>query len=295
METKALSTAVDLVKAPLLYKGKVRELYDLGEHYLMVVTDRISAFDYVLSPAVPDKGNMLNQISRFWFDLTKNMQDNHVVHTDVTQLGGLVTEPKLLKDRIMVTKKAERIDIECIVRGYITGGGWRQYQNTGEINGRKLPEGLRKNQSLPEPIFTPSAKNDVGHDEDISIERMKELVGAELTAELERRSILLYMIAHQYCDQRGIILADTKFEFGIIDGRIILIDEVFTPDSSRFWAKENYALDVEIDSMDKEPVRTYLANSGWDKNSEPDPLPADVVEATSNRYREIYRRLAGQA
>lgn len=291
METKALSTAVDLVKAPLLYKGKVRELYDLGEHYLIVVTDRISAFDYVLDPAVPDKGNMLNQISRFWFDLTKNMQENHVVHTDVSLLGDLVTEPELLKDRIMVTKKAERIDIECIVRGYITGGGWRQYQLTGEINGRKLPEGLRKNQALSEPIFTPSAKNDVGHDEDISIERMKELVGAELTAELERRSILLYMIAHQYCDSRGIILADTKFEFGIIDGKIILIDEVFTPDSSRFWAKENYALDIEIDSMDKEPVRTYLANSGWDKNSKPDPLPEDVVEATASRYREIYRRL----
>lgn len=294
METTALSTAVDLIKAPLLYKGKVRELYDLGEHYLMVVTDRISAFDYILSPAVPDKGNMLNQISAFWFGLTGGLQENHVVHTDVGRLGELVTDPDLLKDRIMVAKKAQRIDIECIVRGYITGGGWRQYQQTGEINGRRLPEGLRKNQALPEPIFTPSAKNDVGHDEDISIERMRELVGPELTAELERRSILLYMMAHQYCQQRGIILADTKFEFGILDGRIILIDEVFTPDSSRFWATENYELDIEIDSMDKEPVRTYLSGSGWDKNSAPAPLPEAVVEATSERYREIYRRLTVQ-
>jgi phosphoribosylaminoimidazole-succinocarboxamide synthase len=289
-----LSTAVDYIKAPLLYKGKVRELYDLGEHMLIVVTDRISAFDYILSPAVPDKGNMLNQISSFWFGWSGQLQENHVVHTDVTLLGDLVTEPGLLKDRIMVVKKAQRIDIECIVRGYITGGGWRQYQETGEINGRKLPEGLQKNQALPEPIFTPSAKNDVGHDEDISIERMKELVGEELTAELERRSILLYMMAHQYCGQRGIILADTKFEFGILDGRIILIDEIFTPDSSRFWAVENYALDIEIDSMDKEPVRTYLSGTGWDKNSEPDPLPQAVVEATASRYRDIYTKLTAK-
>ncbi len=291
MVTTTLSTAVELVKAPLLYKGKVRELYDLGEEMLLVVTDRISAFDYILSPAVPDKGNMLNRISAFWFEQTASLQENHVVHTDVEKLGDLVTAPELLKDRIMVAKKAQRIDIECIVRGYITGGGWRQYQATGEINGRKLPEGLRKNQELPEPIFTPSAKNDVGHDEDISIARMKELVGAELTDELERRSIMLYKAAHEYCRKRGIILADTKFEFGILDGRIILIDEIFTPDSSRFWAVENYALDTEIDSMDKEPVRTYLAGSGWDKNSPPAPLPNEVVEATANRYREIYRRL----
>lgn len=294
MATTALSTAVDLIKAPLLYKGKVRELYDLGEHFLIVVTDRISAFDYILSPAVPDKGNMLNQISRFWFDLTEEQQENHKVHTDISLLKDIVTSPELLKDRIMVVRKAQRIDIECIVRGYITGGGWRQYQATGEINGRKLPEGLRKNQQLPEPIFTPSAKNDVGHDEDISVERMKELVGAELTDELERRSLELYAAAHKYCRERGIILADTKFEFGILDGKIILIDEVFTPDSSRFWAVENYALDTEIDSMDKEPVRTYLSGSGWDKNSEPEPLPADVVEATADRYREIHRRLASQ-
>lgn len=295
MVTTALSTAVNLIKAPLLYKGKVRELYDLGENVLIVVTDRISAFDYILSPAVPDKGNMLNQISRFWFGLTKDLQENHVVHADVNLLEGIVTQPELLKDRVMVVKKAQRIDIECIVRGYITGGGWRQYQQTGEINGQRLPEGLRKNQPLPEPIFTPSAKNDVGHDEDISIERMKELVGGGLTDELERRSKALYDVAHQYCKERGIILADTKFEFGILDGKVILIDEVFTPDSSRFWAVENYGLDIEIDSMDKEPVRTYLSGSGWDKNSEPDPLPQHVVDATAQRYRDIYRKLAADA
>lgn len=286
-----LTTAAGLIDAPLIHKGKVRELYDLGEHMLIVVTDRISAFDYVLNPAVPDKGNMLNQISRFWFDLTAELQPNHVVHADVSRLVGIVREPELLKDRIMVVKKAQRIDIECVVRGYITGGGWRQYQKTGEINGHKLPSGIRKNERFPEPLFTPAAKNDVGHDEDISLDRLRELVGAELAADLEARSMRLYQYAHDYCERRGIILADTKFEFGLLDGKVILIDEIFTPDSSRFWAKENYALDIEIDGMDKEPVRTYLLNSGWDKNSEPAPLPASVVDATSARYRDIYNRL----
>jgi len=289
--TKAISSAEAYVKAPLLYKGKVRELYDLGEHYLIAVTDRISAFDWVLSPAVPDKGNVLNSLSKFWFEQTKHLMANHVVHGDVDRLGDIVTDRDIMKDRFMVTKKAERIDIECVVRGYITGGGWRQYEKTGEINGHKLPEGMRKNERFPEPIFTPAAKNDVGHDEDISIERMKELVGAELTEQLQEKSIMLYEFARQFCEVRGIILADTKFEFGLIDGELILIDEIFTPDSSRFWAKENYAYDIEIDSMDKEPVRTYLSGTDWDKNSEPAPLPADVVEETSRRYRAIYDRL----
>jgi phosphoribosylaminoimidazole-succinocarboxamide synthase len=291
--TQAISTAQSYVNAPLAYKGKVREMYDLGEHYLIAVTDRISAFDYILEPAVPDKGNVLNLVSKFWFEQTAKLMPNHVVHCDVTKLAGVITDPEVMKHRIMVAKKAERIDIECIVRGYVTGGGWRQYEKTGEINGIKLPPGLRKNEKLPEPIFTPSAKNDVGHDEDISIERMKELVGAELTDKLQERSLELYRYARDYCEQHGIILADTKFEFGLLDGELILIDEIFTPDSSRYWAVENYALDVDIDSMDKEPVRTYLANSDWDKVSTPAPLPARVVEETSARYREILRRLTG--
>lgn len=290
--TFAISTAVKYVNAPLLYKGKVRELYDLGVHYLIVVTDRISAFDYVLKPAVPDKGNVLNQLSKHWFEATEKMMPNHVVHTDVDRLGNdVIKEKELLRERIMVTKKAERIDIECIVRGYITGGGWRQYEKTGSINGISLPAGMHKNERFDSPIFTPSAKSDVGHDVDISVAQMKEQVGEKLTEELERKSLLLYSFAQAYCEQRGIILADCKFEFGIVDGKVILIDELFTPDSSRFWAKENYALDIEIDSMDKEPVRTYLANSDWDKNSEPDELPPQVVEETSRRYKEILKRL----
>lgn len=288
---KAISSAVELVKAPLLYKGKVRELYDLGEHYLIVVTDRISAFDYVLEPAVPEKGNVLNRLSAFWFERTAGMLPNHMVHADVARLGGIVTDKEALKDRIMVVRKAERIDIECVVRGYITGGGWRQYEKTQEINGIKLPAGMRKNERFAAPLFTPAAKNDVGHDEDISIERMRELVGAELTAQLQELSVKLYEYAHAYCAERGIILADCKFEFGLLDGRVILIDEMFTPDCSRFWARENYALDIEIDSMDKEPVRTYLASSDWDRSSKPDPLPQEVVAETTRRYLDIYARL----
>ncbi|WP_138755867.1 phosphoribosylaminoimidazolesuccinocarboxamide synthase [Paenibacillus sinopodophylli] len=291
--TKALSTAVDYIKAPLIYKGKVRELYDLGEHFLIVVTDRISAFDYVLDPAVPDKGNVLNRLSAYWFEQTADIQVNHVVHTDVEKLGTLITEPELLKNRIMVTRKAERIDIECVVRGYITGGGWRQYQQTSAINGISLPEGLRKNERFPAPIFTPAAKNDVGHDEDIPFEKMADMIGAELAEELRDRSIKLYEFAHGYCAEHGIILADCKFEFGLIDGKVVLIDEIFTPDSSRFWAEGNYAFDIEIDSMDKEPVRTYLLGSDWDRDSKPAPLPESVVAETTARYRDIYRRLTG--
>ncbi|MGG6313004.1 phosphoribosylaminoimidazolesuccinocarboxamide synthase [Paenibacillus macerans] len=295
MSAPAISTAADLVNAPLLYKGKVRELYDLGEHYLIVVTDRISAFDYVLDPAVPDKGNVLNRLSAFWFDKTQPLLENHVIHTDVDRLDGVIPAEHraVLKNRVMVTRKAERIDIECVVRGYVTGGGWRQYEKTGEINGIKLAEGLRKNAKLAEPIFTPAAKNDVGHDEDISFAEMEDKVGAELADQLRSRSLELYAFARDYCEERGIILADCKLEFGLAGGKLILIDEMFTPDASRFWAKENYALDIEIDSMDKEPVRTYLAGSDWDKNSQPDPLPTHVVEETTRRYRDIYRRLTG--
>ncbi|RED63076.1 phosphoribosylaminoimidazolesuccinocarboxamide synthase [Cohnella lupini] len=291
MTTQALATAAGLINAPLIHKGKVRELYDLGEHLLIVVTDRISAFDYVLDPPVPGKGSVLNGLSAYWFEQTAAIQPNHVVHTDVALLGDLVSEPEKLAGRIMVSRKAKRIDIECVVRGYITGGGWRQYQVNGEVNGIKLPGDLHKNSKLEQPIFTPAGKNDVGHDEDISFEEMARRVGSELAESLRDRSLKLYEFGRDYCAKRGIILADCKFEFGLIDGEIILIDELFTPDSSRFWAEENYKLDVEIDSMDKEPVRAYLAGSDWDKNSPPPALPATVVEATTSRYRDIASRL----
>lgn len=294
MASKIVDSAVEMINAPLVHKGKVRELYDLGENFLIVVTDRISAFDYMLKPGIPDKGYVLNALSKYWFGITSGYMSNHIVHTDVDKLHAIIPsaeDRELLKERIIVAKKAERISIECVVRGYITGNGWRQYEKTGEINGRKLPEGLRKNERLQDPIFTPAAKNDVGHDEDISVEQMIELVGEKLTYELQERSIMLYTLAHAICEKKGIILADTKFEFGFYAGELIIIDEIFTPDSSRYWSEDKYALDIEIDSMDKEPVRTYLAGSGWDKNSEPDELPASVVEETSNRYKEILHRL----
>ncbi|MDQ0091477.1 phosphoribosylaminoimidazole-succinocarboxamide synthase [Paenibacillus anaericanus] len=296
MSSPAISTAEDIVNAPLLYKGKVRELYDLGDYYLIVVTDRISAFDYVLDPAVPDKGNVLNQLSSFWFEKTKDLIENHVIHTNIEQLGSVINEEHkpILKNRVMVTRKAQRIDIECVVRGYVTGGGWRQYVQNGEINGINLPKGLRKNDKLREPIFTPAAKNDVGHDEDISFEAMVDMVGNDLAEQLRSRSLEMYKFARDYCEERNIILADCKLEFGLVDGKLILIDEIFTPDASRFWARENYALDIEIDSMDKEPVRTYLLGSDWDKNSKPDPLPLAVVEETTRRYRDIFKRLTKQ-
>ncbi|MFB9274869.1 phosphoribosylaminoimidazolesuccinocarboxamide synthase [Cohnella cellulosilytica] len=291
MTTQALATAEGLVNAPLIHKGKVRELYDLGEHLLIVVTDRISAFDYVLDPPVPGKGSVLNGLSAYWFEQTAGLQENHVVHTDAALLGDVLKDPEKLAGRIMVCRKAKRVDIECVVRGYITGGGWRQYQSSGEVNGIPLAQGLRKNAKLEQPIFTPAGKNDVGHDEDIPFEEMARRVGAELAEALRERSLKLYEFGRDYCAKRGIILADCKFEFGLIDGEIILIDELFTPDSSRFWAEENYKLDVEIDSMDKEPVRAYLAESDWDKNSPPPSLPAEVVAATTARYRDIARRL----
>ncbi|MDH6430659.1 phosphoribosylaminoimidazolesuccinocarboxamide synthase [Paenibacillus sp. FSL R7-0048] len=295
MTSSAVSTAVELINAPLLYKGKVRELYDLGENVLIVVTDRISAFDYVLDPAVPEKGNVLNRLSAFWFGQTKELMENHVVHIDVDLLGDVVKDKEALRNRVMVVRKAERIDIECVVRGCITGGGWRQYQETGKVNGIELPANLRKNALLAEPIFTPAAKNDVGHDEDIPFEKMQELIGADLALELQEKSLKLFAFAREYCAERGIILADCKFEFGLLDGKVILIDEIFTPDASRFWAKDKYALDIEIDSMDKEPVRTYLSASSWDKNSKPDPLPLEVVEETTRRYLDIYHRLTGKS
>lgn len=293
MTRQPLSTAVDLIDAPLVHKGKVRELYDLGEHYLIVVTDRISAFDHVLEPPIPYKGIVLNRLSAFWFEQTAPLQPNHVVHTDAAKLGGAAKDAGQLRDRVMVARKAQRIDIECVVRGYITGGGWRQYQQSGAVNGIPLPPGLRKNEKLPEPIFTPAAKNDVGHDEDIPFAEMAERIGAELAEELRERSLKLYNFAARYCGERGIILADCKFEFGLVDGRVVLIDEIFTPDASRFWAKDRWAPDIEIDSMDKEPVRSYLAGSGWDRDSPPAPLPARVVEETTRRYVDIYERLTG--
>ena len=288
-------TAVDEIEAPLVYRGKVREVYDLGEEFLLVVTDRISAHDLKLMPPIPEKGRVLNELSVFWFEKTGEVQLNHFVHADVDRLieAGVIAAEKRERyaRRVMVAKKAERIDIECVVRGYLTGNGWRQYEKTGAVNGVKLPEGLRKNQRLEEPIFTPAFKNDIGHDEDLSFEETVEQVGRETAEAIRAAALKLYGLASEFCEKKGVLLADCKLEFGSVDGELILIDECFTPDSSRFWAKERYELDVEIDSMDKEPVRQFLLEEEKQKGSMPTVLPDGVVTATTARYLEILKRI----
>lgn len=294
MNEKPLETAVPLLNLPLLHKGKVRELYDLPDALLIVVTDRISAFDYILQPCIPHKGKVLQGLSTFWFDQTAHILPNHLIHTEIDRIQTEIPNSQVretLRDRIMVVKRANRIAVECVVRGYITGNGWRQYQQTQSINGIELPSGLRKNQKFEQPIFTPAAKHDVGHDEDITFEQLKKMVGDQLAETLREKSIALYQWARDYCLTKGMILADTKFEFGIYDGELIVIDELFTPDSSRYWLESKYAWDIEIDSMDKEPVRSYLAQSSWDKQSQPDLLPIEIVDATSARYMDLYRKI----
>ncbi len=292
-----LFSAVGDVAAPVVYQGKVRELFDLGDELLIVVTDRISAHDIRLKPPIPYKGAVLNRLSRFWFDATAAMQKNHFVHADASALvrAGVLPEGKaaLYRDRVTVARKAERIDMECVARGYLTGSGWRQYIKSGTVNGIELPEGIRKNAALDEAIFTPAIKNDEGHDENISFDRMAEIVGAELAESLKEATLKLYRFAHDLCRERGVILADCKFEFGHIDGELVLIDEALTPDAARFWAKEAYELDVEIDSMDKEPLRQFLLREEGRTGTMPEVLPEEIVAETSQRYLELYQRITG--
>lgn len=295
MKKRALYTAIDEINAPLVYRGKVREVFDLGEHFLIVVTDRISAHDIKLQPPIPDKGRVLNQLSRFWFQKTKEMQKNHMVHSDVAPLveeGIVAAELKeSYQDRVMVVRKAERIDVECVARGFLTGNGWRQYERTGKVNGIELPSGLRKNQELPTPIFTPAKKNDEGHDEDMTFEETSDLIGQKLANTLRDRTLSLYEEARKLCEKRGVLLADCKLEFGFVSDELLLIDECFTPDSARFWDQERYALDIEIDSMDKEPVRQFLLAEKKQKGTMPRVLPEGVVTATTARYLEILSRI----
>jgi phosphoribosylaminoimidazole-succinocarboxamide synthase len=299
MTRPTLNSAVGDVATPVIYQGKVRELFDLGDDLLIVVTDRISAHDLRLSPPIPWKGAVLNRLSRFWFDATAAMQKNHFVHADASALvrSGVLPESRLplYRDRITVAKKAKRIDMECVVRGYLTGSGWRQYEAGGVVNGIELPRGIRKNARLDEAIFTPAIKNDEGHDENISFERMADAVGVEIAEKLKAASLALYEFAHELCEARGVILADCKFEFGFIEDELTLIDECFTPDSARFWAQEAYALDVEIDSMDKEPLRQFLLAEEARTGEMPTTLPESVVEETSRRYLELFRRITGSS
>ena len=277
-----------------LYQGKVRDTYDLGDGLLlMVATDRISAFDVVLPTGIPEKGAVLSQISAFWFDMTADIIPNHFVSlaSDRSDLG-LSDE---IARRSMVVKRADRIDVECIVRGFITGSAWSEYRRSGTVAGQQMPEGLRDGDMFPEPLFTPSTKAEEGHDENITVAQMEDLVGRELTERLAQASIDVYAAARDYAKGKGIIIADTKFEFGIIDGEISLIDEVLTPDSSRFWDMDGYAPGKSQPSYDKQFVRDWLDDAGWDHEPPAPELPGDVVASTAERYLEAYRMLTGNS
>ncbi|REJ82080.1 MAG: phosphoribosylaminoimidazolesuccinocarboxamide synthase [Planctomycetota bacterium] len=275
-------------------RGKVRDIYDFGDRLLFVATDRISAFDYVLPTGIPDKGRVLTKISEFWFDRLET--PHHLLSMDLSDLPlPEGTDLENLDGRSMVVKKTDVIPIECVVRGYLAGSGWKEYGQSGTVCGLKLPAGLHESSQLPEPIFTPATKEESGHDENISFERMCEIIGPELAEELRRRSLEIYRQGAEYARTRGIIIADTKFEFGRIGDEIILIDEVLTPDSSRFWPEDQYEPGQGQPSFDKQFVRDWLVESGWDKNSEPPALPDDVVSKTREKYIDAYERLSQQS
>jgi phosphoribosylaminoimidazole-succinocarboxamide synthase len=274
-------------------RGKVRDIYDLGDRLLLVSTDRLSAFDWVLPTGIPDKGRVLTRISAFWFD--RLGEPNHLITTDVERMGlapGI--DRRELADRTTLCRKTAVVPIECVVRGYLAGSGWQEYQRSGTVCGIRLPAGLVESSRLPEPIFTPATKAEAGHDENISFERTVDLVGRELAEELRRRSLDVFRRGAEYALGRGILIADTKFEFGQVDGRLLLVDEVLTPDSSRFWPADQYAPGRPQPSFDKQFVRDWLSASGWDKNSPPPALPAEIVVKTRAKYVEAYERLTGK-
>jgi phosphoribosylaminoimidazole-succinocarboxamide synthase len=274
-------------------RGKVRDVYDLGDRLLLVSTDRLSAFDWVLPTGIPDKGRVLTQISAFWFD--RLGVPNHLITTDVEQMDlPPHIDRSMLAGRTTLCRKTKVVPIECVVRGYLAGSGWSEYQKSGTVCGIALPPGLTESSRLPEPIFTPSTKASEGHDENISFERMVEISGRGLADELRRRSIDIFQRGAAYALQRGIIIADTKFEFGLIDDELILIDEALTPDSSRFWPADQYAPGRSQPSFDKQFVRDWLSATSWDKNSPPPSLPDEVVAKTREKYVEAYQRLTGK-
>jgi phosphoribosylaminoimidazole-succinocarboxamide synthase len=277
------------------YRGKVRETYDLGDRMLIVATDRISAFDVVLPTGIPGKGAVLTQMAAWWFEHTANVVPNHFIRlADGTSADDLPFElPRELVGRSTIAKKARRVDVECIVRGYLSGSAWAEYSKYGTVNGVRMPKGMTESEQFAEPLFTPTTKAEEGHDEPMTMSDLFQEVGPEAAQVLRLRSIALYNFAADYARTKGIIIADTKFEFGYIDDELHVIDEVLTPDSSRFWAVEDYKTGGPQPSFDKQYVRDWLKQSGWDGNPPPPELPDDVVRGTADRYREAYRRLTG--
>ena len=291
MTTPVLETALPGLS---LRRGKVRDMYDLGDRLLMISTDRISAFDWILPTPIPDKGRVLTAVSLFWFEqlgIGEQLLETNVHNMDLP--AGIDLAP--LEGRTLLVKKAAVAPVECVVRGYLAGSGWKDYQRTGKVCGVDLPAGLEQSEQLPEPIFTPATKAEEGHDENISFARMAEIVGLDAAEELRTRSLEIYQRGVEYARQRGIMIADTKFEWGQLDGRWILVDEALTPDSSRFWPAESYRTGISHPSFDKQFVRDHLESTSWDKNSPPPELPAEIVDRTRAKYVEAYEKLSGQA
>lgn len=292
-----LLTRSDIEGLKLLRRGKVRDVYDLGDKLLIVSTDRLSAFDHVLPTPIPEKGVILTQASAFWFEKTKHIITNHLITADIKEIQkelpkGVSLPAGDFAGRTMLCWKAERIDAECVARGYLAGSGWKEYQKTGMVCGHTLPAGLQEASKLPTPIFTPATKADEGHDQNITRERLSELVGKETAAELERLTLTIYAFAAAWLAPRGLILADTKLEFGRKDGKLILIDEMITPDSSRVWKAVSYQPGTSPASFDKQYVRDFLERSAWDKNPPVPALPDLVVEGTARRYREYLKAVS---
>jgi len=290
----------------LHYRGKVRDTYEMdGDMFLLIATDRMSAFDVVLPAGIPDKGAVLNQLSAFWFEQTAHIVPNHVIDVvnDINWLNrtygdrecsSYYSYPPYIARRSMIVRRAERIDVECIVRGYLSGSGWADYRKSGAVCGVELPGGLRESDKLPEPIFTPTTKAESGHDEPMTFAQMKDMIGDSLAQEILETSLAVYDHAARYALGRGIIIADTKMEFGMVNGKLTLIDELLTPDSSRFWDIGTYSPGKAQPSFDKQPLRDWLTDSGWNKEPPAPQLPPEVVESTAERYREAYRRLTGK-
>jgi phosphoribosylaminoimidazole-succinocarboxamide synthase len=282
---------------PKFSVGKVRDTYDLGDRLLMVATDRISAFDSIMPNGVPDKGRVLTQLSAFWFDRLSDIIANHLISVDGADLPDAVRNDAALRDmlagRFMIVKKAKRFDFECVVRGYLAGSGWADYQRTGAVCGVALPAGLRQGERLPEPIFTPATKAEQGHDINVSLDEMKRAIGDEMAQTIADASIALYQAATTYALAHGIIIADTKMEYGLLDGELMLIDELLTPDSSRYWPVADYQPGGSPPSFDKQFLRDWLESSGWNKQPPAPALPADVVNGLASRYREAYEGLTG--
>jgi len=287
---------------PVFIRGKVRDTYNLGNHLLIVATDRISAFDAVLPCGIPNKGLVLNQLSFFWFRQTASIIPNHLVEMvdDVHCLNSYLSAeshfsyPSYLNGRSMIVKKAKRIPVECVVRGYLAGSAWAEYQQHGTISGLPAPKHLKESQMLPEPLFTPTTKAETGHDQPLTTKQMEKLVGKALAEGMQEKSLALYNYARKHARARGIIIADTKMEFGLDGDRLILIDELLTPDSSRFWDTEQYKVGQDQPSYDKQPVRDWLVQSGWNKEPPAPILPPEIIEATTERYQQAYERLTGR-